>query len=289
MRAGRRVQDHGPIPLHVPGYADNYLASNAPASSFETDRKNFLGDNEYGTFQSPLSLRSPELRKVNSLRADKHFRAPASLGTLNPARPAASLHSWAQAYNLEEARPGIENFRRPDAVEDELAKMKAFWDEYLSALQVETPDPSMNAMLNIHNPHQCYVTKTWSRYLFVFINFGLGARGIGVRDSSQDVMAVFASVPAEGQDFLRTLLSFQKRDGSALHQFNPLTLEGSIGDSAEMEDHRIITATIHLWGILAVSAFIKETGDLAFLDEGIPFMIRINKAAFWRATAFLSI
>jgi cellobiose phosphorylase len=128
----------------------------------------------------------------------------------------------------------------------------------------------MNAMLNIHNPHQCYVTKTWSRYLSYY-QLGLGARGIGIRDSSQDVMAVFASVPQEGKDLLRTLLSFQKQDGSALHQFNPLTLVGSIGDSAEMEDHPHYYSDDHLWGILAVCAYIKETGDLAFLEERIPF------------------
>ncbi len=153
-----------------------------------------------------------------------------------------------QAGDLDAARADIERFRRPEAVDEELEKMSAFWDGYLSAFQVETPDPSMNSMLNIHNPRQCYVTRTWSRYLSYY-QLGLGARGIGIRDSSQDVMAVLASAPEEGKDFIRTLLSFQKRDGSALHQFNPLTLEGSIGDSAEMEDRPHYYSDDHLWSI----------------------------------------
>ena len=248
----------------------NYLATNVPATSFETDRKNFLGDNEYGTFQSPLSLRAPELRNADSLRADNISALLHHLGTLQPGETRRLITQLGQAQNLEEARPAIEKFRRAEAADDELTKIKAFWDEYLSAIQVETPDPSMNAMLNIHNPRQCYVTKTWSRYLSYY-QLGLGARGIGMRDSSQDVMAVFASVPKEGKDLLRTLLTFQKQDGSALHQFNPLTLVGSIGDSAEMEDHPHYYSDDHLWGILAVCAFIKETGDLAFLEERIPF------------------
>jgi len=120
----------------------NYLASNVPASSFETDRKSFLGDNEYGTFQSPLGLRAPELRNVNSLRADNISALLHHLGTLQPGEARRLITQLGQAHNLEEARPGIENFRRAAAVENELAKMKAFWDEYLSAFQVETPDPS---------------------------------------------------------------------------------------------------------------------------------------------------
>ena len=213
----------------------NYLTSNLPASSFETDRKCFLGDNEYGTFQSPVSLLAPELRNINSLRADNISALLHHLGTFQPGETRRLITQLGQAQNLDSALSDIMRFRCAEAVEDELARMKTFWDEYLSAVQVETPDQSMNTMLNIHNPHQCYVTRTWSRYLSYY-QLGLGARGIGIRDSSQDVMAILASAPEEGKDFIRTLLSFQKRDGSALHQFNPLTLEGSIGDSVEMED-----------------------------------------------------
>ena len=251
----------------------NYLTSNMPASSFETDRKWFLGDNEYGTFQSPVSLLGPELRSVDSLRADNVSALLHHLGSLQPGETCRLITQLGQVQNLDSTRSEITRLRKADAVEGELLKMKTFWDEYLSALQVETPDPSMNTMLNIHNPHQCYVTKTWSRYLSYY-QPGLGARGIGLRDSSQDVMAVLASAPAEGKDLIRTLLSFQKRDGSAMHQFNPLTLEGSIGDSVEMEDRPHYYSDDHLWGTLAVAAFIKETGDMAFLDEVYPFYDR---------------
>jgi cellobiose phosphorylase len=248
----------------------NYLASNLPASSFETDRKRFLGANEYGTFQAPLGLLQPELSSADSLRADNISAALHHLGVVPPGETRRLITQLGQAKDLDAARPDIERFRRPEAVEDELANLGAFWDEYLSAFQVETPDPFMNVMLNVHNPRQCYVTRAWSRYLSYY-QLGLGARGIGVRDSSQDVMAVLASAPEEAKDFLRTLLSFQKRDGSSLHQFNPLTLEGSIGDSAEMEDRPHYYSDDHLWGILAATAYMKETGDLGFLDETIPF------------------
>ncbi len=128
----------------------------------------------------------------------------------------------------------------------------------------------MNSMLNIHNPHQCYITKNWSRY-FSYYQLGLGSRGIGMRDSNQDILAVLPAIPMEGEEFIRTLLSFQKRDGSAMHSYNPLTLEGSVGDSIEMEDHPHYYSDDHFWLVLSVTAYIKETGVVSFLDEPIPF------------------
>lgn len=248
----------------------NYLTASLPASSYETDRRRFLGENEYGSFKNPLSLYEPELSCTQALRGDNIGALLVPLGTLAPGESRRLITQLGQAASVEAALPDIRRFRQGEALDAELQKLAAFWDEYLDALQVQTPEPRMNAMLNVYNPRQCCVTKTWSRYLSYY-QTGLGARGIGMRDSSQDVMAVIASVPDEARDFLRTLLTFQKRDGSAMHQFNPLTMEGSAGDSLEMEDRPHYYSDDHLWLILAVCAYLKETGDLAFLDEELPF------------------
>lgn len=251
----------------------NYLASNLPASSFETDRRAFLGENEYGSFRMPLGLLQPELNNSQALRGDNIAALLHPLGELAAGESRRLITQLGQAPDLETARAAIQTYRDGTAVEAELDKIRGFWQEYLSAQQVETPDESMNLMLNLFNPRQCYVTKTWSRYLSYY-QLGLGSRGIGIRDSSQDVLAVMASVPQETKEFLRTLLSFQKRDGSALHQFNPLTMEGSAGDSLEMEDRPHYYSDDHLWIILATAAYLKETGDFAFLEESIPFYDR---------------
>jgi cellobiose phosphorylase len=254
----------------------NYLTSNLPASSFETDRREFLGENEYGTFRSPLSLHQPELSNSQALRGDNIAALLHPLGVLQPGVTRRLITQLGQAQSVEDARPTIQRFRNSEEVEAEFDQIEAFWDEYLSALQVKTPEESMNVMLNVYNPRQCYVTKTWSRYLSYY-QLGLGSRGIGMRDSSQDVMAVMASVPSEGKELLRTLLSFQKQDGSAMHQFNPLTLEGSAGDSIEMEDRPHYYSDDHLWCILASAAYLKETGDLGFLNESVPFYDKDNR------------
>ena len=248
----------------------NYLTSNQPSSSYETDRKIFLGENEYGTYQNPLSLHRAELSNSLAFRGDNIAALLHPLGTLQPGEERRLITQLGQAQSLSAAVTDIHHFRDPVIVESELAKLKSFWDKYLEVLQVSTPDRDTNRMLNIFNPYQCFVTKTWSRYLSYY-QLGLGSRGIGIRDSSQDLMSVLPAIPRQAKNFLRTLLTFQKRNGSSLHQYNPLTLEGSAGDAKDYEDRPHYYSDDHLWAIMAVSAYLKETGDFAFLEEILPF------------------
>ena len=248
----------------------NFFTSNLPASSFETDRKKFLGQNEYGTWANPMSLQQEELSDTEALRGDNIAALMHHLGVLQPGETKRLITLLGQETNLDEVKQRIATYTDSKAIDEALAQMKTFWDEYLSALQVETPDAALNAILNVHNPHQCFITRHWSRYLSYY-QLGLGARGIGIRDSSQDILGVMANIPYDAKEFLKTLLSFQKQNGSAMHYFNPLTMEGSIGDAAEMEDHPHYYSDDHLWSILGVTAYLKETGDFAFLEEMIPF------------------
>jgi cellobiose phosphorylase len=248
----------------------NYFTSNLPASSFETDRKNFLGRNEYGTWANPLSLQEVELCNTQAFRGDNIAALLHHLGTLQPGETKHIITQLGQESNLEAAKQSIEIYHDPKAVENALEEMKQFWDAYLDVLQVDTPDAAFNSTVNIHNPHQCHTTRQWSRYLSYY-QLGLGARGIGMRDSSQDILGIMANDPQGAKEFLKTLLSFQKENGSALHQFNPLTLEGNEGDSLEREDRPHYYSDDHLWSVLGVAAYIKETGDTAFLDEEVPY------------------
>jgi cellobiose phosphorylase len=248
----------------------NYFTSNIPASSFETDRKQFLGDNEYGTWANPLALQKEALGNGEANRGDTIAALLLPLGTLAAGETRTFVTLLGQEASLEAARPLIARWSQAAEIEGALGQLKTFWDEYLATMQVNTPDPAMNAMLNIHNPHQCFVTRTWSRYLSYY-QLGLGSRGIGIRDSTQDVLAVIPAMPENARSFLKTLLSFQRRNGSAIHQFNPLTMEGSEGDSLEMEDRPHYYSDDHLWSLLGVSSYLKETGDFSLLDEIAPF------------------
>ena len=248
----------------------NYFTSSLPASSFETDRQKFLGENGYGTWANPLSLQQPELGNYEALRGDNIAALRHHLGTLPHGETRRFITQLGQVDKIEHARDDLRCYRDEAEVDRALAEIAAFWDAYLAKIQVNTPDADFNRMINIHNARQCYITKQWSRYLSSY-QLGYGARGIGYRDSAQDVMAVLASVPEEGKALIKQLLSVQRRDGSAYHQFNPLTMVASEGDSLEREDRPHYYSDDHLWGVLVVCAYLKETGDLAFLDEKIAY------------------
>jgi cellobiose phosphorylase len=248
----------------------NYFTSNRPAASFETDRRRFLGDNEYGTWANPLSLQHKNLSNYQALRGDNIAALLHHLGELQPGESQRLITQLGQAASVDMALDAIYRVRQPQTVTDALESLRKFWSGYLSALQVETPEPSMNSMLNVHHPRQCHTTKNWSRYLSLY-QLGLGARGMGFRDSAQDVMGVMAHMPDESRALIAQLLSVQKRDGSAMHQFNPLTMEANEGDSREADDAPKYYSDDHLWIILAICAYLKETGDVAFLDTVIPY------------------
>jgi len=251
----------------------NYLTSNLPASSYDTDRKSFLGENEYGSFKLPLSLQQPELNNTQALRGDNIAALLHPLGVIEPGESRRLITQLGQTGPIQDHLAEISRYRDPGLVETEFNRLGEFWREILSAYQISTPNVNMNRMLNVYNPRQCYTTNSWSRYLS-FYQLGLGSRGIGMRDSSQDVLAVMASVPQETREFICTLLSFQKADGSAMHQFNPLTMEGSQGDALEQEDRPSYYSDDHLWVGLAVTAYLKETGDFSLLEQVIPFYDR---------------
>lgn len=257
-------------PFFMRDIAINYHTSNQPVSSFETDRKLFLGDNEYGSWKNPLSLQQKDLSNFEASRGDIITALLHNCPILEPGQSYQLITQLGQANSISAARESIEKYRDPAAVDAALCEISGFWDAYLSHFRVETPDPGFNSMVNIHNPKQCYTTLNWSRYMSLY-QLGLGtARGIGFRDSSQDSMGVMMSVPESAKSLLKNILFVQKSDGSAMHQFNPVTLEANEGDSREEDGHKYY-GDDHLWIVLAVCNYLKETGNLSFLDEVIPF------------------
>ncbi|MDY0028162.1 MAG: hypothetical protein RBR58_04090, partial [Candidatus Humimicrobiaceae bacterium] len=248
----------------------NFFTSSHPVSSFETDRKRFLGDNEYGTWAKPISLQSDELGCYEAHRGDNIGALMHHLGNFKPGEGKSFITQLGQEQSFEKARPVIEKYRKPGSVKEALDEMESFWDKFLSTTQVQTPDRNLDSMLNIQNPRQCYITKNWSRYLSYY-QPGLGTRGIGFRDTSQDIMGVISHIPDESKELLKKLMMVQKKDGSAMHSFNPLTMEASTGETAEMSDRPQYYGDDHLWIILAVTDYLKETGDTDFLDEVIPY------------------
>ena len=246
----------------------NYFTSNHPVDSFQTDRDVFLGSNGYGTWQAPQELQNEQLSNYEARRGNVIAALQHRLDSVEPGESRRLITVLGQD-NSAGIAAAVVRLRDEADVDESFAKLKAFWDHYLGQLQCQTPDAAFDSMVNIHNPRQCHTTFNWSRSLSLY-QLGYGARGMGFRDSTQDVMGAVASIPNEAKVLLRKLMSVQNPDGSAMHQFFPLTMEANEGDSRE-EGTKHTYGDDHLWGVLAVCAYIKETGDYGFLDEATTY------------------
>ncbi len=142
------------------------------------------------------------------------------------------------------------------------AALNKHWDSLLGQYAVVSPDEKLNRMVNIWNQYQCMVTFNMSRSAS-FFESGIG-RGMGFRDSNQDLLGFVHQIPERARERILDLASTMLRDGGAYHQYQPLTKRGNHELGSNFNDDP-------LWMILAVAAYIKETGDVAILDEVIPY------------------
>ncbi|MCL1789054.1 MAG: glycosyl transferase [Oscillospiraceae bacterium] len=140
--------------------------------------------------------------------------------------------------------------------------LKTHWNSLLGQYNVDSPDEKLNRMVNIWNQYQCMVTFNLSRSASYFES-GIG-RGMGFRDSNQDLLGFVHQIPSRARERILDLASTMLEDGGAYHQYQPLTKKGNHELGSNFNDDP-------LWMILAVSAYMKETGDFAILDEVIPY------------------
>lgn len=268
-------QDSGHVVLEQYAFmkrdiAVNLLTADRVATSFDGDRQAFLGDFGFGSWAAPAALMQPELTNSQCSRGDNIGALNLRLGTIAPHHSERTVVQLTQMESLSAAQPMLSKYRDHQQVDDAFLALAKDWRDYLDTLLVETPDEAMNTMLNLHNPRQCHTTKNWSRYLSMY-QLGYGARGIGFRDSSQDILGIVTHMPDQARDFIARLLSVQKCDGSAMHQFFPSTMQANEGDSREEEDRPNYYGDDHLWIVFAITQYVKETGDDAFLDQVVDY------------------
>ena len=251
-----------------------YFACSEPLVGFDTQRDVFLGTNR--GWDSPLAV-----ERGSSFDSVAHGWAPIGshhvrvslapsetreviflLGySENPAE-AKFDPPGTQTINKARVRPVIDRWLAATEVERAFGALRESWDELLSVLEVETPDPDTDRMVNIWNPYQCMATFNLSRSMS-FFESGIG-RGMGFRDSSQDILGFVAMVPARARQRVLDLASTQLPSGGAYHQYQPLTKRGNDAIGSGFNDDP-------LWLVLAVSAYIKESGDTGVLDELVPY------------------
>lgn len=144
-------------------------------------------------------------------------------------------------------------------MECDFQKLKQSWEELLSKMNFKTPDEDVNLMLNTWHQYQCKTTFDWSRFIS-FYERGVD-RGIGFRDSMQDVLGVMHTIPEKAKARIIELLSIQYKRGDAMSVYYPATKKAQGGGRSDD----------HLWSVFSVCSYVRETGNVQFLGEQVPY------------------
>jgi cellobiose phosphorylase len=244
---------------------------NAKVTGFDTDREAFTG--LYNGLGEPEAVLRGESR--NSIASGWAPIASHSLAvTLEPGEERRLVFILGYVENPPDekwAAPGVIDKRRADElistfwsserVFAALDALRRHWTELLSSFVLESPDDKLNRMVNVWNPYQCMVTFNLSRSAS-FFETGIG-RGMGFRDSNQDILGFVHVIPERARERILDLAATQLPDGSAYHQYQPLTKRGNHEVGGGFNDDP-------LWLILSVGAYLRETGDYAILEERVP-------------------
>src|SRR5689334_5731130 len=245
---------------------------NAPILGFDTDRDTFLG--RYNGFAMPGACAKG--RSFDSVASGGAPIASHSLSVaLEPGESKTFVFVLGYVENPEDEKwqePGVINKRRAETTIDQLrtsndvdramGRLSKYWSEHLSKFQLRADDARLARMVNLWNPYQCAVTFNLSRSAS-FFETGVG-RGMGFRDSNQDLLGVVHVLPERARERILDLATTQLENGSAYHQYQPLTKRGNHDIGRGFNDDP-------LWLILSVAAYVKETGDIGILDERVPF------------------
>ena len=265
-----------------------YALTNAKADGFDTDRESFVG--LYNGFEAPqcvmagkpamsvahgwspiashyvevtlqpgesrdfifvLGYAENEQEKKYELSASPAENLITSLGDLDRT-----------IINKEKAHAVIQRFSTVEDVDAAFAELCRLWDDLLSRFSVQSSDERLNRMVNIWNQYQCMITFCFSRSAS-FFESGVG-RGMGFRDSNQDLVGFVHQVPSRARQRIIDIASTQFSDGGCYHQYQPLTKRGNNDIGGGFNDDPC-------WLIFGTVAYIKETGDYTILDEMVPF------------------
>ena len=259
-----------------------FYSVNTPIQGFDTDRETFIG--LYNEFRDPqnvlkgkpsnsiahgwspiashyieVELQAGEskdfiffLGYVENEQEEKFSQATEGL-----------LHSGSSPIiNKEKAQTMMAAFGSTEKVDAAFAELKAYWNRLLDIYVVKSEEEKMDRMVNIWNQYQCMVTFNMSRSAS-FFESGIG-RGMGFRDSNQDLVGFVHQIPERARERIIDIASTQFPDGGCYHQYQPLTKRGNNDIGGGFNDDP-------MWLIFGTVAYIKETGDFSILDEPVPF------------------
>ena len=271
------VEVHGSTIYHKTEYRErrrhySFFTVNTPVHNFDTSRDAFLGLGNGNAF--PEAVRRKKCS--NSIASGWYPIAAHQIDlTLAPGEEKTFVfmlgycenpadNKW-EAPNVIRKAPAkalIERFDTTEKAMAAFAELKTYWETLLARFAVSSANEHIDRMANIWNQYQCMVTFNMSRSASYYES-GTG-RGMGFRDSCQDLLGFVHLIPERARERIIDIASTQFPDGSAYHQYQPLTKQGNLDIGSGFNDDP-------LWLIAAVAAYLKETGDYSILDEPVPF------------------
>lgn len=290
------VEVKGSVIYHKTEYKERrnhygFFSVNAPISGFDSDRESFIGtyngfenpkavmagksNNSVADGWSPVASHSIEVRLEPGEKKELIFilgyvenewneKWEYQVGEVEEEGLLLSTKApnGSNIINKKKAEEMIKKYETVESVETAFAELSKYWDRLLSKYTIFSEDEKLNRMVNIWNQYQCMVTFNLSRSASYFES-GIG-RGMGFRDSNQDLLGFVHQIPDRARERIIDLASTQLLDGGAYHQYQPLTKKGNDEIGGNFNDDP-------LWLILAVVAYIKETGDYSILDVSTPY------------------
>ena len=249
-----------------------YYGVNVPTAGYDTDRNTFLG--HMGDWADPQLVR--EERSASSkivgwypigchrlevtLAPGESWRAVFTLGYGKNPRDQKFIAPG--VIRKDGAKAVLSKYASFEAVDAAFAGLKTYWDGLLGNYQLSSGNEKLNRMVNIWHQYQCMITFLMSRSASYY-ETGTG-RGMGFRDSCQDLYGFVHIVPDRARERIIDIASVQFADGSTYHQYQPLTKRGNNDIGGGFNDDP-------LWLVGAVCAYIKETGDFSILEHPTPF------------------
>ncbi len=249
-----------------------YYSVNAPIQGFDTDRETFFG--LYNGFDEPQTVAEGVARN-----SEAHGWSPIASHcleiTLQPGESKDLVFVLGYVENEEnekweskgiinktKSKATISRFDTTEKVNKAWDELKNYWDKLLNVFVLKSGEEKLDRMVNIWNQYQCMITFCFSRSAS-FFESGIG-RGMGFRDSNQDLIGFVHQIPERARERIIDIASTQFPDGGCYHQYQPLTKKGNNEIGQGFNDDP-------MWLILGTTAYIKETGDFGILEEQVPF------------------
>ena len=271
------VEVEGNVLYHKTEYRERrnhyaFFGVNRPFDGFDTDRETFIG--LYNGFEAPQQVLAG-----TSGNSVAHGWSPVASHRLDlilePGQeeelifvlgyvenPSDKKFVAPGVINKAKARSMMDAFATGAQVDAAFAQLRAFWDDLLDRFGVESEVPELDRTVNIWNQYQCMITFFFSRSASYFES-GIG-RGMGFRDSNQDLTGIVHMIPERARQRIIDIASTQFPDGGCYHQYQPLTKRGNNDIGGGFNDDP-------LWLIFGTVAYIRETGDFGILKEPVPF------------------